>query len=394
MADKKKGKKRKEEITEELEKPQKEEYTIAKWLKKNVPTKKTKFLNHNVEYFTAAKAVDAFMASPWATEKEGVEPYFATRLDVVRYLDKMLRHKFFHRAKKVPVSEQELKAKLKKKEKDKKSEGGEKRSKRPEEEKDDAESSHAEGDKKDDKQGGSVEDKEKKKRKIRLEMHLEQAFVDGLDAYVWIYDPIPVYYWFFGTLMVLGAIAICLFPLWPQSVRKGVYYLSVACAGFLVFIIGLAILRVVIFCILWVLTMGKHHLWLFPNLTEDVGFLASFWPLYQYEYKGPAGQDAKSKKKKKKKDKDSDNEDQDVRDEETRDEETRDQEHQDLEPLQEPEILKEEIEKSEAIRPSAEEVKDERRKKGTENSESESESSQNSQTGKDFEIVDREEVES
>lgn len=50
-------------------------------------------------------------------------------------------------------------------------------------------------------------------------MHYEQLFVDGLDAYVWIYDPIPFHYWLFGTLMVLGAIGICLFPLWPPEVR-------------------------------------------------------------------------------------------------------------------------------------------------------------------------------
>lgn len=37
---------------EEVDKPVKEEYDIAKWIKKNVPTKKTKFLNHHVEYFT------------------------------------------------------------------------------------------------------------------------------------------------------------------------------------------------------------------------------------------------------------------------------------------------------------------------------------------------------
>lgn len=36
----------------EVEKPAKEEYDIAKWIKQNVPTKKTKFLNHHVEYFT------------------------------------------------------------------------------------------------------------------------------------------------------------------------------------------------------------------------------------------------------------------------------------------------------------------------------------------------------
>jgi translocation protein SEC62 len=50
-------------------------------------------------------------------------------------------------------------------------------------------------------------------------MHLDQLFVDGLDAYVWIYDPIPVHYWLFGTLLVLGTILICMFPLWPSSVR-------------------------------------------------------------------------------------------------------------------------------------------------------------------------------
>ena len=36
-----------------------------------------------------------------------------------------------------------------------------------------------------------VEKTEKKKRKIRLDMHLEQIFVDSSDAFVWLYDPIP-----------------------------------------------------------------------------------------------------------------------------------------------------------------------------------------------------------
>jgi Translocation protein Sec62 len=109
--------------------------------------------------------------------------------------------------------------------------------------------------------------------------------------------------------------------------RKGVYYLSVAAAGFLIFIIALAILRVVVFALLWTLTLGKHHLWLLPNLTEDVGFLPSFWPLYQvrlnwpyfgvgwncnffqYEYKGGKSSDKSKKKKKKAKDSDAEEED-------------------------------------------------------------------------------------
>lgn len=40
---------------------------------------------------------------------------------------------------------------------------------------------------------------------------------------------------------VLGAAALCLFPLWPDELRIGVYYVSLAGAGFVGFIIVLVI---------------------------------------------------------------------------------------------------------------------------------------------------------
>ena len=42
---------------------------IAKWMKKNVPIKQTKFLYHQVGYFIGSKAVDALVESKWAHEK-------------------------------------------------------------------------------------------------------------------------------------------------------------------------------------------------------------------------------------------------------------------------------------------------------------------------------------
>lgn len=197
----------------------------------------------------------------------------------------MLYHKFFHRARKVPVSEQELRGKNSKKAAAEalvtasSAKDGSKQTATKEERATDAESSHAEGSK-------SVAEAvtEKRKRKIRLEMHPEQLFIDGHEAYVWLYDPIPMHYWIFGALLVVGAIVICLFPLWPPLLRKGVYYLSIAAAGFLVFILGLVVLRCILFCLVWVVTGGKHHFWLLPNLTEDVGFFASFWPLYNVSW--------------------------------------------------------------------------------------------------------------
>lgn len=330
------------------DKPTKEEIAVAKWIKANVPTKKTKFLSHSVEYFTASKAIEKLLTSQWSKAgKNDEEPLFTTRESIVHFLDLLLRKKFFHRAKKIPVSEQELKARSKKKEKKTKDkeDGGKKDKSEAEEDKkagDEAESSHAE----------EKKDKVKKeKRKIRLDMHLEQQFVDGSDAYVWIYDPVPYYYWIAGGAVVLAVVALCLFPLWPPIVRKGVYYLSVAAAGFLMFILGLAVLRVLVFCLLWLVSLGRHHLWLFPNLTEDVGFFASFWPLWKYECKDkePSKKNKKGKDKKK------------LSDDEDEDEEST----------------------SKNIPPSSE-PEDGENKSGTE-----SEGSQHA--GKDFEMIDKEE---
>ncbi|XP_016979096.1 translocation protein SEC62 isoform X2 [Drosophila rhopaloa] len=315
MSEKKRTRRRKDEYTEpgaqKVDKPSKDEKNVAKWLKKNVKTKKTKFLSHIVEYFTSSKAIDALMKSKFA---EGSSPLFTTREQVIEFLDVMLEHKFFHRAKKVPVTLEEIRGKSsgdKKGDKDKNQE--KEKDKAKDDKKDtDPEAENGQGD--GGASGNEKEKKEKKKRKIRLDMHPEQIFVDGSEAYVWIYDPIPLHYWIFGFILLLGAVGICLFPLWPPLLRKGVYYLSVAAAGFLVFILALTVVRLIVFTIVWALTGGKLHFWIFPNLTEDVGFFASFWPLYESNYNSEANSssaktDKKSKSKDKKKEKDSDAED-------------------------------------------------------------------------------------
>uniref|UniRef100_A0A1B0DEN4 Translocation protein SEC62 n=1 Tax=Phlebotomus papatasi TaxID=29031 RepID=A0A1B0DEN4_PHLPP len=381
-----KAKRRKDEYTgpggveEVVEKPPNEEYSVAKWLKRNVPTKKTKCLNHNVEYFTASKALDALMESKFA---KGDAPLFPTREAAIELLDSMLVHKFFHRAKKLPVTDEELRGRKKTDDKAKKPPPEEKKApKEPPKEAEkgtDAESSHVESTTKSER----VE-KEKKKRKIRLDMHPEQVFVDGSEAYVWIYDPIPLHYWLFGALMVVFVIVMCLFPLWPTPLRLSVYYLSIAAAGFLVFILGLAVLRFIVFCVVWVATGSKHHFWLFPNLTEDVGFLASFWPLYKHEYKG-TGEKCK-KCKKQHKDKDSDAEDETcplIKQKKSGGKSEKD-DVEDIPSKTEAETKEE----TSDTKDKGDHEEGDTRKSSLTPSESESESSQRSSTGKDFEIVD------
>merc|ERR1712215_620403 len=204
----------------------------------------------------------------------------------IDYMGDLMRLNMFHRAKKIPVAEKEKKKKKdetdNEEEKDKKGKADDKKDK----------------------------EKEKTRRKIRLEMHMDQIFLDNNDAYVWIYDPTPWYYYIAGTAIVLGIIAVCLFPLWPMEMRQGVYYLSVAAAGFLVFIIVLANIKYIIFVIVFIGSAGKLKLWIFPNLTEDVGFFESFWPIYVYTYDKP------------KKEKDSDDEESSEEEDEKEDSET------------------------------------------------------------------------
>merc|ERR1719237_1687680 len=100
----------------------KEQIAVTDWLKKKVPTKKTKFLHsHVVDYFAGNKAVDLLMQeSPWAMPdgkaaleetKEG-ELVFESREQTVEYLDSLLRFKMFHRAKKIPVTQKDKDEKI------------------------------------------------------------------------------------------------------------------------------------------------------------------------------------------------------------------------------------------------------------------------------------------
>lgn len=247
--------------------------------------------------FTASKAIDALLDSKWGQgKKETVGALFSDRESVIEFLNQMLEHKFFHRAQKVIVKAVDDKKRIKKSKSDAEadSESGKKKST---DKKQESESSETEAKGKD----GKKKRKEKATKKVKLDMHLNQIFVDGKEPFVWIYDPIPLKAWLIGFGLVIGAVLLCLFPLWPRVVRTYVYYLSVAAAGFLFFIIGLAVLRFIVFVIVWCLTIGRHHFWMLPNLTEDVGFFASFWPLYTHEYKGPetssSGHESESKSK-------------------------------------------------------------------------------------------------
>lgn len=75
-----------------------------------------------------------------------------------------------------------------------------------------------------------------------------------------------------GFGMILLMLAGVMFPLWPTSMRIGVWYLSIGMLGLIGAFFGLAIVRLILWCIT-VVTV-KPGIWIFPNLFEDVGFVS------------------------------------------------------------------------------------------------------------------------
>ena len=78
---------------------------------------------------------------------------------------------------------------------------------------------------------------------------------------------------------------VVMFPLWPVTLRIGVWYLSMGFLGLIGLFFAMAIFRLILFCAT-VFTVPPG-LWLYPNLFEDVGFFDSFRPVWGWQEVSP-----------------------------------------------------------------------------------------------------------
>ncbi|XP_051208892.1 uncharacterized protein [Lolium perenne] len=110
-----------------------------------------------------------------------------------------------------------------------------------------------------------------------LEIHQEQVFTENDGFYAWMFlKRRTLWQTILSFVWPLFALAVCLFPVYPYQCKIVVLY---SCAGALLFIVSLLLLRAAIFGILWVL-LGKR-VWFFPNINaEETTFreLLRFWP--------------------------------------------------------------------------------------------------------------------
>ncbi|CAF0706865.1 unnamed protein product [Brachionus calyciflorus] len=262
--DSKKRNKKSKDNEQDMETLTKDEQQIARFLRLSCPNKQGNLHGMKVDFFIGNKLVDSLMESKWGPGKEGQktnkQPLLANRQACVAFMQRLMNKQLFHRAIKVYKDNVESKSEN--------PEGTPSVRKRKNNTED---------------QKSSPNPKENtQKRKFKLEIHEDYRFVDANEPYVWVYDPTSTKTYIIGSLLILGAIGICLFPLWPSQVREGVYYVSLAGASFLGGILGLAVFKYILFALIWLCTLGSVHFWLFPNLTEDVGFFESFVPVYKF----------------------------------------------------------------------------------------------------------------
>lgn len=74
--------------------------------------------------------------------------------------------------------------------------------------------------------------------------------------------------------ILIGALALVLFPVWPFSVKYAIWLISLY---LLVILLGLLVVRLVIYLLCVVV---GFNVWIFPNLLGDYGFLDSFRPIF------------------------------------------------------------------------------------------------------------------
>ncbi|KAL3092117.1 hypothetical protein niasHT_020588 [Heterodera trifolii] len=299
----------------------KDEDSLARFLRFNCPTNSTMFEGNEVHYFSGRKAIDVLVES----KKYGAmakSPKFLNSDAAEEFLQTLLAKGLFFRAKKLvpkkkekPSSDQQQKgeksgrdvsksppnsAKAEKRQRKEAEEGSKTEEKGEEDEA--REEEEEEEDQQQEKPEANTKDEEKRrKKKVKLLFHdIQTLDVSTSDVYVWVFDPTPLWKKCVGILIVLGTIGGCLFPLWPDWLRLGIYYLSVIGIALFGLLLGVAFARTILFGLIWLFTLGRHRLWLLPNLLEECGFFESFQPAYTYEHV-PGGVFAKKEPKNKKK---------------------------------------------------------------------------------------------
>ena len=105
----------------------------------------------------------------------------------------------------------------------------------------------------------------------QLNFSQQQMFTsDG--HFAWFYEGSQWTTYVGGVAMVVVMLAGVMFPLWPSTLRLGVWYLSILVLALIGIFFGVAVVRLIFYIITMVAT--PPGIWIFPQLFADVGFVS------------------------------------------------------------------------------------------------------------------------
>ncbi|KAI7737685.1 hypothetical protein M8C21_027854 [Ambrosia artemisiifolia] len=117
-----------------------------------------------------------------------------------------------------------------------------------------------------------------------LEIYPEQEFSDNDAFFAWTFvNKRPLWQTLLSLSWPVLTLAICLFPVYPHQAKLLILY---SCAGILLLILSLLLVRALIFGVSWTL-LGKR-IWIFPNILAEEATLRElfrFWPQKDEEEK-------------------------------------------------------------------------------------------------------------
>ncbi|KAK9072815.1 hypothetical protein SSX86_009250 [Deinandra increscens subsp. villosa] len=117
-----------------------------------------------------------------------------------------------------------------------------------------------------------------------LEIYPEQEFSDNDAFFAWTFvNKRPLWQTLLSLSWPVLTLAICLFPVYPHQAKLLILY---TCAGVLLLILCLLLVRALIFGVSWIL-LGKR-IWVFPNILAEEATLRElfrFWPQKDEEEK-------------------------------------------------------------------------------------------------------------
>ncbi|ESK90150.1 translocation protein sec62 [Moniliophthora roreri MCA 2997] len=113
-----------------------------------------------------------------------------------------------------------------------------------------------------------------------LQIIQEQKFSPD-EYYAWFYDGSQWTTYAGGILMVAIMLGGVMFPLWPPTMRLGVWYLSMGMLGLIALFFVIAIIRLIFYIV--TVIVASPGIWIFPQLFADVGFVESFIPLWEWD---------------------------------------------------------------------------------------------------------------